>query len=101
MTVYNSFQEFYVKAYMPAHQNTANRRMHLLGAILGSFQFIRSVIKLNPLGLLWVPVFTYGCAWTGHYLFEKNTPLSFKEPKLSFMAEFVLAYRMLSGEERI
>jgi hypothetical protein len=39
----------------------------------------------------------YGCAWIGHFGFEKNKPASFKRPLYSFMGDWVMYRDMWRG----
>ena len=40
----------------------------------------------------------YGCAWVGHFGFEKNRPASFKRPLYSFMGDWVMYKDMWTGK---
>jgi hypothetical protein len=40
----------------------------------------------------------YGCAWIGHFVFEKNKPASFKRPLYSFMGDWVMYKDMWTGK---
>jgi hypothetical protein len=39
----------------------------------------------------------YGCAWIGHFVFEKNKPASFKRPLYSFIGDWVMYRDMCRG----
>jgi hypothetical protein len=42
---------------------------------------------------LWLPaalVSGYGCAWIGHFFFEKNRPATFRHPIYSLMGDWVM-----------
>jgi len=93
---FRSFAEFY-PFYLGEHRNPTCRRLHFLGSSLslvclslllatGSWQFL-------PLGL----VAGYGCAWIGHFGFEKNKPASFKRPLWSFMGDWVMYKDIWTG----
>lgn len=43
-------------------------------------------------------VFAYGCAWTGHFGFEKNRPATFKYPLWSFVSDLRMWSHMLRGK---
>ncbi len=40
----------------------------------------------------------YGCAWVGHFGFEKNKPASFKRPWYSFMGDWVMYKDIWTGK---
>jgi hypothetical protein len=39
----------------------------------------------------------YGCAWIGHFVFEKNRPASFKQPVYSFISDWKMFIDILRG----
>ena len=74
-----NFAEYY-NHYLSLHQSKACRRMHVLGQV-ATIAFTVFVLTnwhwyLIPL----IPFVVYPFAWSGHYLFEKNTPAAFKNP---------------------
>jgi hypothetical protein len=81
------FADFY-PLYLREHSDS--RRMHFLG----------STLALVCLGLLlatgqagWLAaglVAGYGCAWIGHFVFEKNRPASFSRPLYSFLGDWAM-----------
>ena len=47
---------------------------------------------------MWLmPVFGYGFAWVGHFVFEKNKPATFQYPLYSLMGDFVMFKDMIVG----
>ena len=51
---------------------------------------------------LWLaPVAGYGCAWIGHYVYEKNRPATFRHPLYSFMGDWVMYWQVLRGKVRL
>jgi hypothetical protein len=43
-------------------------------------------------------VFGYGGAWIGHFFYERNRPATFAQPWLSFKADWVMYWQMLTGK---
>lgn len=39
----------------------------------------------------------YGCAWIGHFVFEKNRPATFRHPWYSFLGDWVMFKEILTG----
>ena len=66
----------YYQYYLSLHQNPKCRLFHFLGQIATIF-FICFVIK-NSFWILIpiIPFVVYPFAWSGHFLFEKNSPLA-------------------------
>ena len=86
---YNSFAEFY-PFYLSQHSNRTCRRLHFVGTSLVILVFFYALLEAR-FALLWLmPVFGYGCAWIGHYVFEKNKPATFKYPLYSLAGDFVM-----------
>lgn len=95
--VFNSFDDFY-SCYLREHNNIMCRRMHFLGtsgvlALLILFFFTGNLIVLG-----FLPLVGYGFAWTGHFLYEKNMPLTFKYPLYGLRADFKMFWDILMGK---
>lgn len=91
-----TFDEFY-PLYLQEHKNRTNRRLHFIGSTFGLICFTLMIAMANilffPLGLL----LGYGCAWVGHFFFEKNKPATFQRPLWSFMGDWVMYKDILTG----
>ena len=71
--------------------------MHFAGSTLCVLCLGLLVISGKPRYFLYALLSGYGCAWVGHFVFEKNKPASFKRPLYSFMGEGVMYRGMLRG----
>lgn len=82
-----STDDFY-QFYLTEHSNVNCRRLHFLGTSFGVIGIVNSLRErsLKPIakGLL----LGYGCAWVGHFVFEKNKPATFKYPFQSFKSDW-------------
>ena len=94
---FTSFEIFYV-FYLKEHSNTTCRRLHFLGSTLSLICLAMLAITGKPQYLLYGLLCGYGCAWIGHFVFEKNKPASFKRPLYSFMGDWVMYKDMWSGK---
>jgi hypothetical protein len=73
-----SFEEFW-PYYVSQHRNKTNRRLHFVGTTLA--MGCVAIAPWRPWALLAAPVFGYGFAWVGHFVFEKNKPASWHSAK--------------------
>lgn len=67
--------------YEAAHQNAANRYIHHVShcvAVIGAVS-----LPFNMLLCLGLILLAFGISWTGHYVFEKNTPAFFETNELN------------------
>lgn len=80
-------QNFY-DFYLEEHQNMACRRLHFAGSSFGLLGLAKSIKTRSPKPLIKGIAAGYGCAWVGHFFFEKNKPASFKFPLQSFVSDF-------------
>lgn len=91
---YDEFFDFYLKQ----HSDATNRALHAVGTISGVCVVIAAFVTGHPwYALLFFPV-GYGCAWTGHFLIEKNKPATFGHPFWSFISDFRMLGLMLTGK---
>lgn len=89
-------QKFY-DFYLEEHQNMACRRLHFAGSSFGLIGLAKSIKTRSPKPLLKGIAAGYGCAWVGHFFFEKNKPASFKFPLKSFASDFRMYSDVLRG----
>lgn len=94
-----SFREFY-PYYLSEHANPVCRRLHYLGNTLALACLAMLAGSGNPWWLLAGLVAGYGCAWIGHFVFEKNRPATFGHPLYSFAGDWVMFAEMLRGRIR-
>lgn len=94
-----SFKDFY-PYYLDEHQNTKSRILHFIGT--GFFiGYSAYCLIMVDFGLFWLgPIAAYGCAWVGHFFFEKNKPATFKYPLWSLASDFKLFFSILVGKEK-
>jgi len=93
---HTSFAEFY-PFYLSEHSNRTCRRMHFVGSTLSLMCLAMLAATGKPLYFLYALLCGYGCAWIGHFVFEKNKPASFKRPLYSFMGDWVMYRDMWRG----
>lgn len=96
---YESFREFY-PYYLSEHSDVRCRRLHFIGTWLVLAALVLALLH-SPWWLLAVPLFGYGFAWLGHFVFENNRPATFKNPFYSLLGDFVMFRDILIGRVRI
>ena len=60
-----------------------------------------ALLTANAWWLLAALACGYGCAWIGHFFFEKNRPATFTHPVYSFMGDWVMFKGILAGRIRL
>jgi hypothetical protein len=93
---FSSLDEFW-PFYLSQHRRAATRRLHFLGTTLGLVLAAFSAFLLAPRLLFAGPIAAYGCAWIGHFFFERNSPATFRYPILSLRADFRMYRLMWTG----
>jgi hypothetical protein len=93
---FQTYDEFF-DFYLTQHSDPTNRMLHAAGTSLGIAVVVGAFVTRHPwYALLFFPI-GYGCAWTGHFLIEKNKPATFGHPFWSFISDFRMVGLMLSG----
>jgi hypothetical protein len=94
---FDSFRDFY-PFYLGEHSNRTCRRLHFVGTalVIGTLVY---ALASREFGIVWLaPIFGYGFAWVGHYVFEKNRPATFRHPLYSLIGDFAMFRDMLTGK---
>jgi hypothetical protein len=93
---FSSLDEFW-PFYLAQHLNPTTRRLHFAGTTLGLvLAALAAVLREPRLGIAAL-IAAYGCAWIGHFFFERNAPATFKHPLLSLRADFRMYLFMWTG----
>ncbi|MBV8380525.1 MAG: DUF962 domain-containing protein [Paucibacter sp.] len=92
-----SFAEFY-PFYLGEHSNRTCRRLHFVGSTLALACLAMAIVTGSAGYVLLGLLCGYGCAWVGHFGFEKNKPASFKRPLYSFMGDWVMYKDLWTGK---
>lgn len=86
---FGSFREFY-PFYLGQRRHPVSRRLHVIGTLallaIAVFALATRQWRLLPAAV----VLAYGCAWIGHFVFEKNRPATFSHPLYSLRGDFTL-----------
>ena len=93
------FRDFY-PYYLSEHANVTSRRLHFVGTTAFVCQWLGALVFASPWLFLSGPVTAYAFAWTGHFLFEKNRPATFRHPIYSLIGDFAMARDILVGRIR-
>lgn len=91
-----NFEQFW-PFYLGEHQHPVNRGLHYLGTSSGLGLAGYALYSGRPLFLIVALVAAYGCAWLGHFVFEKNKPATFEHPVMSFIGDFKMFGSFLTG----
>ncbi len=91
-----TFEQFW-DVYVRAHSNATNRKLHFVGTSLAMGCVVGAVVLRRPSLLVLAPVVGYGCAWFGHFVFEKNKPASFDHPLWSLRADILMWSKIAQG----
>jgi len=94
---FESFEEFWPH-YVHEHADPRNRKLHFVGTTGVLAIAATAAIMRRPKLLLAAPLAGYGCAWVGHFFVEKNRPATFTHPLWSLRGDFVMYFKMLTGQ---
>jgi hypothetical protein len=91
-----TFAEFW-PFYLGEHSTLQCRIQHFLGTSVSATFIVVAVLTGSPSWLIFALIAGYGCAWWGHFVFEKNRPATFKFPLYSFMGDWKMFWMMMVG----
>jgi hypothetical protein len=94
-----TFRDFW-PYYVREHAKPITRALHFIGSTLVLAIVATAVVTGRFWLLAAMPVVGYGFAWVGHFGFEKNRPATFKYPVYSFLSDWVMYGKILSGTMR-
>lgn len=86
---FQNFWEFY-PFYLSQHQTPWCRALHYAGSIWVIILLVSFWVTQNVWQLIFVPIVGYGCAWIGHFCFERNKPATFQYPLYSLLGDWVM-----------
>lgn len=72
--------------------------MHFLGTTLSLTFLTLGIVTGAVTFLLYAVIGGYGCAWFGHFVFEKNKPATFKYPGYSLLGDIRMYSQIWKGE---
>jgi hypothetical protein len=78
-----------------------SRRLHLAGSCGVLVLVGVAIAKADARWLLAALACGYGCAWIGHFFFERNRPATFRHPLYSFAGDWVMFRDILLGKVRL
>lgn len=100
MNFIQQVRDYYPK-YLSVHQNKTSRLLHFIGQLVTLATLYCAIFHAIWL-LLLVPVVVYPFAWTGHLLFEKNKPATWKvNPLLTKACDWCMFFDILRGKVKI
>ena len=85
------------REYLALHQNKTCRRLHLLGMAVALVIFVAALFTSYWMWSVFAPVLVYPFAWTGHLVFEKNTPATWSNPGYSVLADLRMTWDIIRG----
>ena len=94
-----NFNEFYL-LYLKEHSHPKCKLMHVIGSILTLMAIFAIIYTSKYVYLFVVPIIGYSFAWTGHFVFQKNKPLTFKQPLFSLMADYKMAFEFIFKKDK-
>lgn len=92
-----TFDQYY-QSYLAKHQNKWCRRLHVLGNLITLTYVILTIIFLPLYFLVLAPFIIYPFAWSGHFLFEQNTPAAFKDPVKAKLSDWRMMFDIIRGK---
>lgn len=94
-----SFAQFW-PYYVSEHRRVTTRALHFVGSTLVLALATAAIVTGRPWLFALCPLAGYGFAWVGHFGFEHNRPATFRHPLYSFIGDWVMYGKILTGTMR-
>jgi hypothetical protein len=94
---FRSFAEFY-PFYLTEHRDPTSRLLHYIGTWGAVCSLAALLVTGNFWWLLAALVSGYAFAWTGHFVFERNRPATFRHPFYSLAGDFRMWWELNLGK---
>jgi hypothetical protein len=91
-----SYAEFW-PFYLQEHAQPRTRTFHYIGTSLVIAIATISIVTMNWLLLLAMPVAGYFFAWVSHAFIERNKPATFIHPLWSLVSDFRMFFMWVTG----
>lgn len=91
-----TFEEFW-PYYVREHSKKSTRTIHFVGTTAAIALVGYAAIRRKVWPLLVAPIAGYGPAWFSHFFIEGNKPATFKYPRWSLRADFVMWSKIVRG----
>jgi len=91
-----TFEEFW-PYYVREHSKKATRTIHFVGTTAAIALVGYAAIRRKVWPLFVAPLAGYGPAWFSHFFIEGNKPATFKYPRWSLQADFVMWSKIVRG----
>ena len=97
MSEFKSFEDFWLH-YLREHSRPETRALHIAGTAIAAASLVAWLAtgRTRYLGLALLG--SYGPAWLGHYLYERNKPASFSNPLWSLRADLLMIKKWFGGD---
>jgi hypothetical protein len=92
-----SFDDFW-QTYLRYHAQEGTRLLHAAGTGIGAAALLLGLLTINPVIVLAGTALGYLCAWTGHFLIEKNRPAMVSHPAWAFQCDIRMFRLWLTGQ---
>ncbi len=92
-----TFAEF-LPEYLAAHADRRTQIVHALGTTTALAISAAAIARRSPSLVPVALAAGYLPAWLSHWVIEGNMPKTFKHPLLSLRGDFVMAYRLVTGQ---
>lgn len=94
------FARFY-QYYLTEHRHPVCRLLHVIGSSCALLCAVLAADAGRPVLWVAVPIFGYGFAWVGHFFFEKNMPVTFRQPWFSLASDWLLWWQVVTGKASV